>query len=452
MSEAIAAKAQWIEYIVDVPDHKSGEQVQVQKGGEATVKSLIDAKIVKEIADPTSGASEGLKSLVKEALDGEMKNVIADIRKDYASSSAKAHLKVVGDNEDNDPKFGFKNANEQFRFVKGWYSGDHAAQSDPRMKRLSGLATKAPTTYANEGTGADGGFLLAPEFSTQVAAWAFDDDALFARTDTYTTGSNNLSIPKDETTPWGTSGVQCYWQGEASQVTQSKPKFGQDNLILHKISALVPVSDEQLQDSFVGLGSYVSRQAGQRIKFKVDEAIVNGTGVGQPLGIINSGALVAQAAESGQTAGTVNLPNVLKMISRIPGASIKNLVWLAHPTVFPQLGVLTNGNSSLWVGPGQSESQGPTMGRLIGIPLVLSQHCQAVGTTGDIFLFDLSKYITLSKGDGVQSAMSMHLFFDYNVSSFRFNFRVAGQPWMQAPITSQNGAFKMSPFISLAAR
>src|SRR5581483_11684636 len=96
---------------------------------------------------------------------------------------------------------------------------------------------------------------------------------------------------KDETTPWGSNGVQVYWTAEAGQATQSKPKLGQDNLQLAKLTALVPVTDEQLADSFVGLGQYVTRQAAERINWKVDEAIVNGTGAGQPLGFFTSGAI-----------------------------------------------------------------------------------------------------------------------------------------------------------------
>ena len=92
------------------------------------------------------------------------------------------------------------------------------------------------------------------------------------------------------------------------------------------------------------------------------------------------------------------------------------------------------------------------MGRLLGIPVIISQHCQAVGTPGDIYLLDLSQYLVLTKGDGIQAAMSIHLFFDYNVSTFRFNFRVAGKPWFQAPITSKYGSYTLSPFVNLATR
>jgi hypothetical protein len=118
---------------------------------------------------------------------------------------------------------------------------------------------------------------------------------------------------------------------------------------------------------------------------------------------------------------------------------------------FERVQALNTGLGALYIAAGAVQNT-PYMGTLFGIPVVISQHCQAIGTAGDIFLFDLSKYITLTKGDGIQSAMSIHLFFDYNVSTFRFNFRVAGQPWLSAPITSANGSYSMSPFINLAAR
>lgn len=363
-------------------------------------------------------------------------------------------VKTIGkitDRADADPKFGFKSFAEQALLIKGYYTGDQEAKRDERMQRI---IKGAPTagTFANEGLGADGGFLLAPNFSEQILAHTFVDEALFNRTMSFTTGSNSLTVPKDETSPWGTSGVQCYWQSEASAVTGTKPAIGQDNLVLQKVSALVPVSDEMLTDSFTGLGDYIAKLAGPRIRFKVDDAIVNGSGAGQPLGVLNSGAIVSQAAESAQTADTINITNLAKMLSRVPDYARQGLVWLVHPSALPQLVILTNGNQSIYIPPGGVSGANPRPATLFGIPLQLSQHCQAVGDVGDILLLDLSQYITLTKGNGIDSAMSMHLYFDANTTAFRFNFRVAGQPWMSAPITSYIGSYSMSPFVSLAAR
>ncbi len=447
----------WIKILQAFGDHKTiGEIISVDA---KEAEFLIKNKMAEESPEPEAAKTKRaeveeeaneMASLIASKAMSEIKKELKQLNADIKSK--RPHVVVDGDNEDNDPTFGFKHVGDQIRHIKGWYAGEEDSRNDERMKRCFGHMIKAPTTYASEGTGADGGFLLAPNFSNNILAHTFEEDGLLARTDTYTTGSNSLTVPKDETTPWGTTGVQVAWTGEATQLTQSKLKLGQTNLVLNKITALVPVSDEQLQDSFVGLGNYVSTQAGQRISFAIDEAIINGNAVGKPLGIINSGALVTQAAESAQTAGTINITNLAKMISHMPATSLKKMVFLIHPSAFPQIVILTNGNQSLYIPPGGVQGMNAANGLLFGVPVIISQHCQNIGTAGDIFLLDLSKYLTLTKGDGVQSAMSIHLFFDYSVSTFRFSMRIAGTPWQTAPFTSQYGSFKTSPFVNLAAR
>lgn len=449
----------WIKFLAAFGEYKAGEVVELD-APEADM--LIKGKLAEahekpaEVDDQATKIAEALTKQMNERIEVTVTAVADRLVKELAPKGGKDKRPHVSthDNADDDPDFGFKSIGEQVRYIRNWCDPSRRDQvsGDEKMKRLIAVSTKAPTTYANEGLGADGGFLLAPNFSNQILQHEFFDESLLSKTDKYTTGSNSLTVPKDETTPWGTSGIQVYWTAEAAQKTQSKPKFGQDNLILHKLAALVPVTDEQLEDSFVGLGQYVTRQASERIFWAVDEAIVNGGGAGKPLGIINSGALVQQAAESAQTAATINLTNIAKMLSRIPMSSIKNLVWLIHPSAFPQIVIMTNGNNSLYVPPGGLSNAGSSIGSLFGIPVIISQHGQAVGTPGDIMLLDLSKYLTLTKGNGIQTAMSMHLYFDYDISTFRFVFRVAGQPWMSAPITSAYGSYTMSPFVDLAVR
>ena len=68
------------------------------------------------------------------------------------------------------------------------------------------------------------------------------------------------------------------------------------------------------------VGSYVSRKAGEKIDFKVSNAIAYGNGVGQPLGYMNSPALVTQAKVAGQTAATIVAGNVTAMLGRVPNS------------------------------------------------------------------------------------------------------------------------------------
>lgn len=349
-----------------------------------------------------------------------------------------------------DPKRGFKHVGEFAHSVQ-----KHFSQKGQKDERLTLIHKASLSTFGSELSGADGGFLIPPDFNETLLKHTFDDNALLQRTNAFTTASNNLTIPKDETTPWGSAGVQAFWTGESTAATQTKPVLGEDQVILHKLTVLVPVTDEMASDTFIGLGTYIDQMASERIRFKTNEAIVNGTGSGQPLGFALSPALVVQAKSSGQAASTINLTNIATMLSRIPSESMSNMLWLIHPSAFPQLVLLTNGNQSLWIPAGGVQGVGYN-GTLFGIPTVISQHCKGLTAQGDIYLVDLSRYITLTKGTGIESAMSIHLFFDQGVSAFRFSFRVAGQPWLDKPIKSQyqvgGSDFNMSPFVTLQNR
>jgi HK97 family phage major capsid protein len=71
--------------------------------------------------------------------------------------------------------------------------------------------------------------------------------------------------------------------------------------------------------------------------FMTEDAIVEGTGAGQPLGILNSPALISVAKETGQAAATIVKENVDKMWSRMWARARKNAIWLINQDIEPQL-------------------------------------------------------------------------------------------------------------------
>jgi HK97 family phage major capsid protein len=91
-------------------------------------------------------------------------------------------------------------------------------------------------------------------------------------------------------------------------------------------------------------------------------------------------------------------------------------------------------------------------GTLLGRPVVPIQSCKTVGDVGDIIFASLPQYCAAVKTGGVQQDVSMHLWFDYATTAFRFILRVGGQPWWRAPITPKNGTNTLAPFVTLAAR
>src|SRR5262249_32310054 len=161
----------------------------------------------------------------------------------------------------------------------------------------------------------------------------------------------------------------------------------------------------------------------------------------QPLGILNSNCLVTVTKESGQAATTFRHENAVKMWSRLFAPCRKSAVWLINQDVEPQLHTM-----SLSVGTGGLPSYIPPGGRsgkphatLLGRPVLPVEWCPTLGTKGDVILADLSQYVTISRG-AVESAMSLHLRFDYDEVAFRLLFRVDGAPWWSSALTPYKGS------------
>ena len=190
--------------------------------------------------------------------------------------------------------------------------------------------------------------------------------------------------------------------------------------------------------------------------FKIDDAIINGTGVGQPLGVINAGCLVSVGKESGQAAATVVAENIVKMYSRRFATMTSNYVWLYNQNIEPQLYTmtLTGGTAStpIYMPPG-GLSQAP-YGTIMGLPAIAIEQCQTLGTQGDIILANLGDGYILAEKGGVQTDMSIHVRFIYDESVFRFVLRVDGQPVRASALTPYKGGAgaTQSHFIVLDTR
>lgn len=345
-------------------------------------------------------------------------------------------------------RHGFSNMGEFSRAVVG--ACRPGGGIDPR------LVIDAPTTFGSEGVGADGGFAVPPEFRTAIMEKVTGEDSLLARCDLMETTGNTLVIPTDETTPWQTTGgIQAYWEGEGQQLSQTKPQLQDTTLRLNKLTALVPVTSELLEDA-AALASYINRKAPDKIDMKVNVAILNGTGTGQPLGILQSPALVTVNKETSQAAATVSHANVVKMWGRLYAGARPNAIWLINQDVeqsLNQMGFPSAGTTlqfPMYTPPGGVS--GAPYATLMGRPVVPSQACSTLGTAGDIILTDMKAYLAAQKVGGVRAETSIHLWFDYDVMAFRFILRLAGQPWWMQQINPLNGSNTLSHYVTLATR
>lgn len=352
-----------------------------------------------------------------------------------------------------DPERGFSHFGQYLASVR--MAGLRPQATDERLLTLSA----GPSTYANESVGADGGFLVPPQYAAEIASVIESGESLFSRVRKIPIAGNTFSFPANETTAHGTTGVQAYWDGEADAINQTKPVFSNRSVKVNRLTALVPVTEESLEDA-TALGAWVQMEAGAKMDFKLTDAILNGTGVGAPLGIMKAPCLVTVAKESSQANDTILAENVLKMFSRMPAGNRKNAVWVMNQDLEPLLpgmvvavknvaGTENVGGVPVYVPPGGLT--GSQYGTLLGRPIVMTEASAAVGDLGDIVLADLSQYLAVTRGD-LRSDQSMHFWFDQNVRAFRFVLRVGGMPWLSATIARKNGSNTLSHFVTLAAR
>jgi HK97 family phage major capsid protein len=202
----------------------------------------------------------------------------------------------------------------------------------------------------------------------------------------------------------------------------------------------------------------IARIIGESLAWSFERTIIRGSGAGQPFGLLNSDAAIEVAKETApaQAAGTFNFNNAAKMLSALVPSGRARAVWIVSPTVLPEILAMTvkvaNTAKTDWVG-GSAAPISFEGGRLtlLGLPVIVSEHCEVLGTSGDVILADLSVYYTLAKG-GIRVESSPHAAFASDESLVRGIFRADGQPAISSPYTLADGSTKLSPFVKLATR
>lgn len=337
--------------------------------------------------------------------------------------------------------YGFKEIGE-FVFAVHSASRKSGAVIDPRLHA-------APTNVHQGGAASGEGYEVPPEYRDRIFEVVSATDEFGALVDEEPTSKREVKTIADETTPWGATGVLAKWRSEGTQMTPSKLVTDPRTIPLHELYAFVLATEELLEDA-PRLSQRITTKAGQAIAWKKNEAMVYGTGAGQPLGWMSSAALVTIAKEGSQAADTIAVENVLKMYARLLVLPGDAPFWMVNRNCVPQLMTMKVGDMPIWMPP--NGIAGAPGGFLLGYPVRFSEHAKTLGDKGDIQLVSPKGYYALRRESGPSFAQSMHLYFDYAIEAFRWTFRFGGQPHLSAPVAPAHGTDTKSHFVTLAER
>lgn len=370
-------------------------------------------------------------------VDGAYDGVLHDEEKGKAKNGKDKDLKV------------FSSLGEQLKAI---YAFRKNGVKDERLQQVNNAVLGS-----NEGTGADGGFALQTDFAGQILESAVEQSPLLNRLDRYTCSSAAnamrwLSADETDVSKSVFGGVQMYWASEGATVAASKPQFRELKMDLEKMMGFAYCTDEMLTDAafMTGFFGTAFTLAADRL---LTESVISGDGVGKPLGLLNSKAIIAVDKESGQAAGTFLGANAIKMQARAMPLNRDRLVWLMHPDaeeLLPYLSIQSGEAAKfLWNpegGLGNFDTQ-----RVLNKPVLFEDRCSALGSKGDINLVDPMYYILLTKGTAKQD-WSVHVEFLTDQNCFRMVYRCNGAPKIEKPLTIKNSTKTRSPFVTLAAR
>lgn len=339
----------------------------------------------------------------------------------------------------------FASSGEFFRTI--WHRNRNDQDVQAKLQRLrNAFSSTVPS---------EGGFLIPETLRSELLRVSLETSIVRPRARVIPMETLRVPFPAIDATSNASSvygGVVGYWTEEGAALTESSANFGRVVLDAKKLTAYSLVPNELIADSLVSFTQFMDTILPEALGFYEDDAFINGSGAGEPLGFLNGSAAVEVTKEAGQPADTIVWENIVKAYSRMLPGSLGRAVWIASIDTFPELATMAlsvgTGGSAVWLNNGQV---GPPM-TILGRPVIFTEKTPTLGDAGDITFVDMGYYLI---GDRqVMSAMSSeHVAFNTDKTAFRIIERVDGRPWLNSAITPKNGsASTLSPIVKIAAR
>lgn len=347
---------------------------------------------------------------------------------------------------DTDAARGYKTPRE---FLREVVDATMTGRIPERLRSLRTVGSDEQSGFSNP----YGGFTIPSAFLPNLMSVAAEADPVSSRVTQVPMQATKVEllarVDKNHTSSVS-GGIRFYRREEAGSLTSSRMQFERVSLNALSLAGLSYATEEILTDSPLSFAAILEQGFRDEYSAHMLNERLNGTGVGECEGILNSAALVTVDKETQQAATTINYTNIIKMFARCWGDPGK-MVWLCNHDTLPQLATLSlavgTGGGAVWM----QSAQAGTPSTLLGIPVVFTEFCKTLGTVGDIVLCNWSQYLD-GLYQGLQGAESMHVRFETNERAFRFIARNDGKCWWRSALTPKNSSSTLSPFVALATR
>ena len=216
------------------------------------------------------------------------------------------------------------------------------------------------------GVDADGGYLVPEEFEKQIVDGLKEANVVRTLAKTITTQA-------ERKIPVAVGHSVAQWTEENAAYTESNPTFGQKQIDAYKLTDLIRVSTELLQDSAFALEPYIREEFVRAFGVAEEEAFCVGNGTKQPTGIFTANGGEVGVTAAGATAITVD--ELISLIYSLKSPYRRNAKFFMHDSTVALIRKLKDNNGAyLW----QPSVQAGEPDRLLGYPLYTSPYVPQV--------------------------------------------------------------------------
>ncbi len=310
--------------------------------------------------------------------------------------------------------------------------------ADPRLAEARAMA---------EGLGSSGGFAVPDQFVAGIMAPALETAVVMPRARIIPMSSDTVKAAAWADTSHASNlfgGFTGAWLAEGATASRETPALRLLDLNAHKLGLFCSASSELAADA-PGFERDLAGAMSKAVSFYADNAFIRGTGAGQPLGVLNDPALISITSVGG--AGAVAGDDLVAMLARLHPACFRNAVWVVSSEALGVIWSIKDGTGNYLFRADET----PAGGRLLGLPVAVSEHCSQVGTVGDVILADFSQYVVGLRREVVLERTNAASWTTDEID-YRALLRVDGMGSWQSALTPKNSGDTLSWCVAIATR
>ncbi len=263
------------------------------------------------------------------------------------------------------------------------------------------------------GEDAEGGHLVPDEFERTLIESLEEENLMRQVCNVITTSFGDKKIPVVASK--GTAD----WTDEQGAMHESDDVFDMVTLGAHKLTTMIKVSEELLNDSVFNLESYIAKEFARRIGRAEEEAFVVGNGTGKPTGSFGS-------AEVGvTTAGTaIVMDELIDLYHSLREPYRRNAIFITNDTTIKAIRKLKDGSGQYLWQPSVQAGQPDT---ILNRPVRTSGFVPTIEPSAKVIAFGDFKYYWIADRQGRSFQRLNELFAATGQVGFRATQRVDGK-------------------------